>query len=208
MRQLPVVLLLALLAVPAAAQKRAAAVKEPTFPEALELAKKAFDGKEYGSAVSALQAAIRELQKLQRTAILAAMPKPAGFTFKDEERNDEAANPFAGGMSVLGLTVDRHYTKGDDKHIDIEVMANSPMVQMMAVMFSNPALVKADGGEIVEYGVHKAILKKNGDNGNELTILMYDKHVIKATSGGITVEELLAVIDQAMVDRMEKQLGK
>jgi hypothetical protein len=202
------VLLFALVAAPAVAQKRAAATKEPTMPEAVEQAKKAFDAQEYGAAVSALQAAIRAVQKLQRTAILEALPKPEGFTFRDEDATADDANPFAAGMAAIGLTVTRHYAKGDDVTIDVEVMANSPMVQMMSMMLANPALVKADGGEVVEYGAHKAVLKKQGDDGQELTILMHDKHLIKVTARTMTADDLLKVFDQATVDRMEKPLGK
>ncbi len=196
-----------LLAVPALAQKRAATTKEPTFPEAVEQAKKAFDSKEYGAAISALQAAIRQAQKLQRVAILAALPQPEGFTSHDEDAPDQAGLPFAASLAVMGSTVTRHYEKGDSKRIDAEITANSPMVPMLAMMFANPAVVKADGGEIVEYGKHKALLKKNGDNGHELTILLFDKHVVKATCQDLTADELLVVFDQAAVDRLEKALG-
>lgn len=199
------ILIGSLLALPGAAQKRAAAAKEATFPEAVEQAKKSFDAQEYGAAVTALQAAIRAVQKLQRTAILTALPKPEGFTIRDEEPpKDDASNPFA---MTMGMVVLRHYDKGDGKSINVEIMANSPMAAMLAMMFANPSIVKADGGEIVEYGKHKALLKKNGDTGQELTILLFDKHVVKATAESMTAEELLAVFDQAAVDRVEKALG-
>jgi hypothetical protein len=196
-----------LLAVPATAQKRAAATKEASFPEAIEQAKKAFDSKEYGAAISALQAAMRAAQKLQRVAILAALPKPEGFTVQDDEPQDTEGMPFAASLAVMGSIVSRHYQKGDSGRIDTEVMANSPMVPMLTMMLSNPAIVKADGGEIVEYGKHKALLKQSGDNGHELTILLFDKHVVKATCQAMTADELLVVFDQAAVDRLEKALG-
>jgi hypothetical protein len=208
MRSVPFTFLLAtVLAAPGLAQKRSGPAKEPTFGEAVETARKAFDAQEHGAAVSALQAAIRAVQKLQRKAILEALPKPEGFTFEDQAQ-DETANPFAAGMAALGLTVQRRYQKGDDKSIDVEVTANSPMVQMLTMMIANPAVIKADGGELVEYGVHKAVLKKSGDSGHELTIVMHDKHIVKATCQGLSADELLAVVDQACVDRMEKPLGK
>lgn len=194
------------LAVPVLAQKRAAATKEATFPEAVEQARKAFDSKEYGAAISALQAAIRAAQKLQRVAILAALPTPDGFAVRDEEVKDDAGLPFVATMAALGLNVTRHYEKGDTR-IEVEVTANSPMVSMMSMMLANPSLVKADGGEIVEYGKHKALLKKNGDSGHELTILMFDKHVVKVTCEAMSADDLLVVFDQAAVDRLEQALG-
>lgn len=209
MRTLPLCLFtLSLLALPATAQRRTAPKKELSFTDAVAAAQKAFEAQDYGSAVSALQAAIKAVQKLQRVSILAALPKPDGFTVQDEQPEEEAANPFAAGMALMGMTVKRSYEKGDDKHIECEIMASSPAVSMMSMIFSNPALITADGGELVEYGQHKAMLKKQGDDGQELQILLNNKHLVKVTTRGLSADELLAVFDQACVDRLDKALGK
>ncbi len=202
------ILFAAAAAMPAVAQKRSSAPKELTFTDALVAAQKAFEAGEFGGAISALQAAIRDVQKKQRLAVLAALPKPAAFTVKDDDPKDETANPFAAGLAALGSTITRHYEGKDGKGMDVEVMANSPLVSMMSMMLSNPAIAKADGGELVEYGAHKALLKKNGDDGQELTIVMYDKHLVKVTTRSMNADELFAVFDQAAVDRLEKPLGK
>ncbi len=207
MRILPLALFAAILVVPAAiAQERSAAKKPPTFPEAVEQAKKAVEVDKIGAAIAALQAAIRDLQKKQRVAILACMPKPEGWEIQDDQA-DESAEGFGAGMAAMGLTLTRHYRKGDHS-IAVEVTANSPLMQMMAMMFNNPAIIQADGGEVVKYGVHKAILKKSGDNGQELQILMHDAHLIKVNAQGVGADDLLKIFDQAFVDRLEKPLGK
>lgn len=206
MRIVPLALVATLWLAPAFGQQRSAPKKDPTFPEAVEQAKKAADAEQYGAAIAALHEAIAALQKKQRVAILASLPKPDGWTVKDDEPND-ADNPFAAGMALVGMNLTRRY-RNNDKSLTVEITANSPMMQMMSMMFNNPALLKADGGEIVQYGAHKAILKKNGDSGSELQILMHDKHLIKVTSQGISDDDLLKIFDQAFVDRMEKPLGK
>jgi hypothetical protein len=212
MRPLSIVLFIAAMtaamtSAPAALQQRTAPKKPPTFPEAIELAKQAADGEQFGTAISALQAGIRDLQKKQRVVVLAGMPKPEGWEVQDEEV-DEVAEEFGGATAVVGMTVRRQYRKGDGKSLSVEVTANSPMLQMVAVMFSNPALITADGGELVQYGAHKAILKKTGGEDQELQILMHDKHLIRVNAQGVSADDLLKVFDQAFVDRMEKPLGK
>lgn len=206
-RFLSFLLLAITLAVPATAQKRASATKEPAFPEAIEQAKKAVESADYAAAVAALQAAIRDVQKKQRAAVLAALPKPEGFTIRDEDEKKDADNPFAAGLVALGMTLTRHYEGKGDKNLEVEVTANSPIVSMMSMMLTNPAIAKADGAEIVEYGAHKALLKA-GDGSQELSIVMHGKHLVKVTAHGMTADELFAIFDQAAVDRLEKPLGK
>jgi hypothetical protein len=186
------------------AQERAGAKKVLTFAEAVEQAKKAAEAEKLGAAIAALQAAIKDLQKKQRTAILAAMPKPEGWQIQDQSPDEQSADIAAG---VLGSSFTRDYSKGEHS-MHVEVTANSPMIQMLAMLFSTPALIEADGGEVVKYGMHKAILKKNGDNGQELTILLHDVHLVKVTTQGVGADDLLKVFDQSFVDRLEKPLGK
>ena len=208
MRLLPLAVLSAiLLSSLAIAQTRTAPKKAPTLPEALDQATKAAESEQYGTAIAALQAAIKLLQKKQRVAILASLPKPQGWEIQDDEPN-EATDALTAGLAGIGTNIQRRYHKADDKSLTVDVMANSPMLQMIAMLFNNPAMITAEGGEIVQYGPHKAILKKSGDNGSELQILMHEKHLVKVTAQGITAEELLQIFDQAFVDRMEKPLGK
>ena len=195
-----------LLLLPAAMpQERQGAKKVLTFPEAVEAATKAVDAEKTGAAIAALQAAIKDLQKKQRAQILACMPKPDGWEIEDSP--EDSGNDLTIGMLGGHATVTRTYRSGD-KHVNAEVTANSPLLQAFTMMFANPALVEADGGEIVKYGPHKAILKKNGDNGQELTILMHDAHLVKASAQGVSIDDLLKMFDQEFVNRLEKPLGK
>lgn len=206
MRFLPFTLLTSILLLPAAAQERSGPKKNPTFPEAIEIAKKNVEQEKLGAAIAALQAAIKDLQKKQRALVLAALPKPEGWTFRDQEP-DEQADQVAAGLLGVGHSTTRHYDKGD-ANISVEITANSPLMQMMTMLFNNPTLIEADGGELVKYGQHKAILKKSGDSGVELMLLMHDQHLIKISGQGIDADGLLKIFDQAFVDRLEKPLGK
>jgi hypothetical protein len=114
---------------------------------------------------------------------------------------------LAAGLAAIGSSVTRRYVRGEDS-IQVDVTANSPMVGMMSMLFNSPALVQADGGEIVKYGAHRAILKKAGDNRHELQLLMHDAHLIKVDASGLDADALFKVFDQAFVDRLEKPLGR
>jgi hypothetical protein len=192
-------------ATPLLAQERAAPKKVLTFAEALDLAKKSAEAEKYGAAISALQAAIRELQSKQRLQVLDCLPKPEGWTVQDEEVDKEAAALFGG--QGFGAAIVRTYTNGD-KQLRVEVMPNTPLVGMLSMMFNNPAILEAQGGEVVKYGAHKAILQKSGDSGHELQLLMHEAHLIKVSADGIDADAMLKIFDQATVDKLEKPLGK
>jgi hypothetical protein len=207
MRHLTAVLFAVALCVPPSiAQERSAPKKAPGFAEAVENAKKAAEAEKIGAAIAALQAAIRDLQKKQRAQVLEAMPKPAGWEVQDDAV-DESTEAISAGLAAMGASTARTYRKGDHS-IRVEVTANSPLMQMVAVMFQNPTLIEANGGELVKYGTHKAILKKSGDNGQELQLLMHDQHLVKVDAQGVSADDLLKIFDQAFVDRLEKPLGK
>lgn len=186
-------------------QERAGAKKPLAFAEAVEAAKKGVEAEKFGAAIGALQAAIVDLQKKQRTAVLAALPKPDGWTFEDQQA-EQGNEMVAASLAAMGTTVTRRYSRGEHS-MQVDITANSPMVGMMAALFNSPALVEADGGEIVKYGPHRAILKKVGDR-QELQLLMYDAHLIKVDASGLDADGLLKVFDQAFVDRLEKPLGR
>ncbi|MDF1839223.1 MAG: hypothetical protein P1V35_15250 [Planctomycetota bacterium] len=59
------------------------------------------------------------------------------------------------------------------------VMVNSPMIQMMAIMFSHPAML-GDGQELIEYDAGKTILTKKS-NGAELQIKIGPKDMATGT---------------------------
>ncbi|MGE3353493.1 MAG: hypothetical protein AB7O84_17280 [Planctomycetota bacterium] len=194
------------LAPSAAAQERQKRTEAPTFTEALDQARAAVAESRLGGAISALQAAIRDLQKQQRTAILAALPTPEGFAFKDPAVK-EIDEQLAAGVAAVGLNVRRRYRHEDGRTFEVEVTANSPVLKMMSMVFSNPAMVQAQGGELVKYGDHKAILKEQGER-VELQLMMHEEHLLKVEAQGLTGDQLLAIFDQAFVDRLEKPLGR
>ena len=208
MRRATLSFFLASLVLPAArAQTPAAPAREPSFTEAVEAATRAFTAGEHASAVASLQAAILVVQKLQRAAIVAALPRPAGFVCEDVQPKTDATDPFAAGIATLGFTVERRCRKGDKVRLDLEVSSNSPMVEMYASLFAAPDKVKASGGEILALGRHKAVLKE-ADGHVDLTVVVNGRHIVKVDSDGMKRDEVLALVDAAFVDRIEKPLGR
>lgn len=195
-------LLAVLLAAPRAGQDG-----EPAFAPAVEQAQRAFAAGQRAATVAALQQAIRAVQRLQRTALLGALPTPKGFRIEDVEARSEATDPFAAEIATLGLDVERRYRSDGTARFEIEIATNSPLVQVFARLFDDPAAVAKSGGAIADYGRHRGLVQFRDDHG-EVTLVLRDRHVLKVTCDGMTAAELAAIVDAPLVERLDAELAR
>ncbi len=135
------------------------------------------------------------------------MPNPEGFTVKKPRRNRNAGNPFA--KNLLGSIADpiEHTLNGaDGKSIKISCVMDSPLIQMLNMTFglaeSNP------DQEAIGYNEQKGMLEKKGDNGFNLQIILWGKHLITIVTKGISEEDLFKWFNQEWVDKIAALLGK
>ncbi len=141
--------------------------------------------------------------------VLAALPAaPAGYEIVQDERSKQnAQNPMAAAMMAsVGQVIERRYQskeKGD--RIDVTLTVDSPLAQMFAMWVQNPAML-GEEAELVRYGEHTAILKKEGAGWN-LQILLGET-LVEVKSRKATDDELLALFDQAAIDRLDAALSK
>ena len=97
----------------------------------------AYKEQDYKTAVEELKFVTAQLQQLQQAEIEKLMPKALeGWTEKESKGNNQAAMSMMGG----GMTMKREFKRSRERVI-IEVMANSPMMQMMSMMLKNPAMM-------------------------------------------------------------------
>lgn len=197
-------LLVALFSAP---QAQDPAKQDREFSAALDAAQRAFSRDERRAAVSALRQAILVVQERQRAAILAALPKPAGFTCEDVAPASAAKDPFAVEIAALGLDVERRYRGEGDIRFDIEVSTDSPLVQVFASLLEDPEKVRGSGGSILSLGAHRALAKFKEGHG-EITIVLRDRHVVKVTADGMAEAAVTAIVDREVVDRIDRELAR
>lgn len=188
---------------PAPVQERAKKKEAKDFPGLLISARAAWDAGQYGKASAALTEASKLVRKKHRAGLLEAMSAaPAGWKFVPSKQDDSA-------MMILGmanLPIEGRFEGPAKERLDLSLMVNSPMVQMMSMAFTNPAMLGKDA-EVITYGKHKAVLKKNGNDRYELTILI-GGDLLQAKSRNMTDDAVLAICNQAMVNKLEAALGK
>ncbi|HEO98340.1 MAG: hypothetical protein JW682_03665 [Campylobacterales bacterium] len=162
----------------------------------IQTALKAYEDKEYKLAIEELKYATAALQKLDAEENRKLLPDPLdGWEKKVGDESGQAAmNMFGGGSMTTA-----EYTRGDE-HIEVQIIANSPMIATVAMMINNPMFSGAEGGEPYRYQKLKGIKQKNGDT-TEITLLMAGQIMIKLTGKNLKEERLL----EQYLDKMELQ---
>lgn len=166
---------------------------------------------QYGACTEGLRE-LSGLVSIERVkAILAALPAPPeGFQVASQTEVDESeANPMAaaaGGLGAfMGNVVERQY-RGQGASIQLTVTADSPLAQMFGMWVANPQMLGPDA-ELVKYGAHNAVLRKDGNRWN-LQVLLNGKHVVDVGVDGRDDEFLLKFLNQAAVDSLSTVLGQ
>lgn len=150
--------------------------------EALEFYK---DG-QYSEAVSSLNFAEQLIQQKKSSGLEAFLPEPLkGWDAK-------AATSQAAGSAMLGggISAERQYNKGDSS-IQIQILADSPMLQGVMMMMSNPMFAASDGGKMERIGKQKAIVKYDaGNKEGEIQIVVANRFMVTVEGNGVSDTEL------------------
>ena len=175
-------LLVAVIALPAAADEIAKNIQEGLD---------AYNGKRYGEAADALEYALALLGEMKGEKIAVVFPAaPAGWS-----KGEVETTSLGSGMMGGGNTANCRYTENSGKgSVDISIMSDSPMISAMSVMLSNPMMMRADGGKLKKYGGNKSRLKydeaiRDGEIG---TIVMGVLVMIEGTDIELAILEGLA----------------
>lgn len=157
--------------------------------EQIEEAVKAYDEKDYKGAIEELKYAVAQLEELKSKDNSKLLPKPLdGWKFKETKGNGDAAAMamFGGG----GTSMSGQYIKEQEK-VSIEITANSPMMAMMNMAVSNPAMISSDPSmKLYRYKRIKGV-KKTEKESIEITLLLTSQLMIKVTGTKLKDEKTL-----------------
>ncbi len=138
----------------------------------------------YSNAATNLDYASQLIRQKKGEALAAFLPEAMeGWTASEGKSQVTAASLFGGG-----LTAERHYTK-DTATIDIEIVTDSPLLQPMIMMFSNP-IFAASAGRFELINGFKGVIKYQG-NGGDINIVVNNRFLVTIKGDNTSEEELL-----------------
>ncbi len=145
-----------------------------------------YENGEYSDAVESLNYASQLIQQKKGEGLEAFLPDPlSGWTTQETSSQAAGAAMFGGGV-----TAERKYRKGSSS-ITVQIVTDSPLLQSMMMMFSNPMFATANGGKLERIGRQKAIVNFDpADKQGDIKIVVADRYLVSIEGHEITREDL------------------
>jgi len=124
---------------------------------------------DFVEAANSLDYASQLIRQKRGGNLEAFLPEPlAGWSAEDIK------SKAAGGM----ISAQRRYRK-DQSSVTIEIITDSPALQSMLMMFSNPAFASADGGKLTKIKRQKAVIKyRPSSKDGEINIVVAKQYLV------------------------------
>lgn len=136
----------------------------------------------YKDAVESLNYASQLIQQMKGKQLEAFLPTVDGWSVSKAESKSIGASMLGGGITVEG------YYRKDTSSVSVQMITDSPMMQTMIMMISNPMIATADGGQLQRIGREKAIVKYDEEaQSGEIRMVVADAYLI--TIEGKQVDE-------------------
>jgi len=173
MKQWPAACLLALLSLAVALP-----VAADEISGQLEKGLKLYEDGKLSQAIGEIEFALAQLKQKKAEALGKIFPEaPSGWTAHKPKSSSAGAGMLGGGISAS-----RRYQDDGKGRVKIEVIADSPLIQSLAMMLSNPMfLTSGKGGKLVRLQGHKAVLKEQEQRA-ELQALIDNKVLVRVTA--------------------------
>ena len=154
-----------------------------TISEAVEAYKKG----EYTRATEDLTYVLELLKQKKGDNLKNFLPEPLEGWTADEATFQTAGSAMLGG----GTMISRTYHKFKSK-ITIEMVTDSPMMQGIAMMLSNPMFASSDSGKLTRINREKAMIKYSKKNSSgDITMVVDKRFMITVKGKEVSKEELL-----------------
>ena len=149
--------------------------------EVIQEALEAYEAGDLAYAKESLDYAAQLIGQQKTAGLSDLLPAPfEGWTAEDDAQ-------AAAGMAVLGGSAAKRIYERDGARVEVQYLADSPMVAQMGVMFSNPQLVASSGGRLLRLGRQKAVITRDGEIN-----FMVDNRVMVQVTGNASEEDKIA----------------
>jgi len=179
------------LALPAAADEVEDAAKE-----AMELYKKG----DLAGAAGQLDYAAQLIRQQKGESLSKMLPDPLpGWTAEDASSQATGAAMFGGGV-----TAERTYSKGDSS-MTLAVVTDSPLLQGMMAMFTNPSMMASSGAKLEKIAGQRASVQYDAANrSGEITMVLENRFLVTLRGNDVSKEDMVAQLGRLEASKFAK----
>jgi hypothetical protein len=136
-----------------------------------------YKGGQVSQALTELDFAAAQLRQMKAESLGNIFPEaPDGWKAQKVKTGAMGAGMMGGGISA-----EREYRQdGGRGRVSVKVISDSPMLQGLAMMMSNPMFAQGgDGGKLMLIDGHKVMLKEQADDRAELQTIVNNKVLVE-----------------------------
>jgi hypothetical protein len=169
--------------------------------DSIQEATEAYAKGDNAKAIESLNTAVQLIQQAKAKNLEQLLPQAvSGWTAGQAESTAVGAAMFGGG-----ITVEKRYTKGDSV-ISIQIVTDSPMLQGMMALFSNPMFATSSGGKLEKIAGQKVISTYDASSqSGEYQIAVANKYMITLKGEKVSAEEMNAYAEGIDFKKMEME---
>lgn len=163
------------------------AIRADEITDSIEEAMEYYKENNYVEASNSLDYASQLIRQKRSGKLEALLPEPLTGWSAEDVKSQAAGPGYLGGM----ISAKRKYKK-EKSSVTIEIITDSPALQSMIMLFSNPAYASADGGKLTRIKRQKAIIKYNSSNKKgEINIVVAKQYLVSVKGRGIDENDLV-----------------
>ena len=144
----------------------------------------AYQAGQLSQAASQFDYAATLIRQQQATELGTLFPEPLSGWKADAVKSEASSAAFFGG----GINATRQYRK-DGGSLEISITKDSPLLQTMAMLFTNPSMASMGGYKMKSIKGQTAMVKQE-DKNQELQLLIDNRILVQLTGRGLSEQEL------------------
>ena len=156
--------------------------------DSINEALKQYNNGEFADAVQSLDYASQLIRQKKGGQLEAFLPEPIPGWKAEDAKSQALGSAMFGG----GVTAERSYVKGDSR-VNVKIITDSPLMQAMMMMFSNPMMATSDGGKLEKINGEKAIVKYSNDTKDgDINMVIANRFLITVHGNDVTRQDLIS----------------
>jgi hypothetical protein len=163
-------------------------IRADDVTDGLDAAKTAYESGKFSEAIQSIDYAGQLIRQKKGEAVAKLLPAaPEGWTAEDSESDSQAAAVLGGMVSAK-----RTYRRESGGSVTIQIQSDSPILQSLGMMFSNPILLASSGAKLENIKGQKcAVTYKASNKGGDVKSIVDGRYLVSIEGSELSRDDLM-----------------